>query len=144
MPRRQHQPQAAKPGKVRQKRAREGLGQKYFGPCARLPDADREEQVRHVVLGDLRSTDTTCDNTTTLRDLDDGDLQGLGPFTTANGHCTVPDPATNSIVENKPPVVPIVNLLLGFRINLGEKMNINIEGGFRDVFFAGTGVTFVF
>jgi hypothetical protein len=43
-----------------------------------------------------------------------------------------------------PPVVPIVNVQLGFRIRIVDKLSLNLEGGFRDVFFAGAGIDYFF
>jgi hypothetical protein len=59
-----------------------------------------------------------------------------------NMTCT---PTANSVTnDSKPPVVPIVNVLVGSRIKATEEISINVELGFRDVFFVGVGSDYVF
>jgi hypothetical protein len=45
---------------------------------------------------------------------------------------------------SKPPVVPIVNLLIGLRINIVDKLSVNAEFGFRDMLYAGVGLGYFF
>jgi hypothetical protein len=46
--------------------------------------------------------------------------------------------------DSKPPVVPIVNVLVGSRVKVTDEIAINVELGFRDVFFFGVGSDYVF
>lgn len=46
--------------------------------------------------------------------------------------------------DNKPPVVPIVNLLLGAVFHVHPKARVRVEGGFRDAFFLGVGSEYAF
>jgi hypothetical protein len=46
--------------------------------------------------------------------------------------------------DDVPPVVPIVSLLLGVKFQVTENIGINVETGFRDVFFLGAGTDWIF
>jgi hypothetical protein len=81
-----------------------------------------------LVLGEIYTTDTSCPAGTTVDDLDDPN------------HC--PQMGSRMAEDDVPPVVPIVNVLLGARIKLIDKLTLNIEGGFRDVFFVGAGLDY--
>lgn len=82
-----------------------------------------------VVLGEVEQHDRVCPSETSLGDLDD-------------------PKACRDIMQVKnadiPPVVPIVNLLVGARFQLHDQISLNIEGGFRDMFFFGGGVNYLF
>jgi hypothetical protein len=83
-----------------------------------------------IPLGEIKSIDTVCPSTTTLSDLDNPN------------HCTQ---TAMFDLKQYPPVVPIVNLLLGFRFNLGDKFSLNIEGGWRlPSFYIGGGFGYFF
>jgi hypothetical protein len=82
-----------------------------------------------VVLGGFTQTDTTCNNTTTIDDLDNPNA------------CTLTGTPEDG---DPPPVVPIVNLLLGLRFKIADQLGVNIEAGFRDVFFVGGGIGYFF
>jgi hypothetical protein len=89
-----------------------------------------------LVLGDIYSTDTDC---------------GRGPKA---GHVTLSDldsastcpiiPGATREKKDVPPVVPVVNLLVGTRIKATDNIVINVELGFRNMFFAGLGVEYIF
>jgi hypothetical protein len=81
------------------------------------------------LLGNIVKTKTTCSSTTTVDQLDDPNV------------CMQSATSRNA---DKPPVVPIVNLLLGLRIKLVEQLSANVEIGFRDVFFGGLSVGYFF
>ncbi|RMH45003.1 MAG: hypothetical protein D6689_01060 [Deltaproteobacteria bacterium] len=81
-----------------------------------------------AVLGDVIQTDTRC----TVQ----GDINSCSPD--PNGE------QVNEKSEDVPPAVPIVNLLLGARIDVAPQLSLNIETGFRDVFYAGLGTTYMF
>jgi hypothetical protein len=82
-----------------------------------------------LVLGEVLQYDTLCPPGTTPGDLDNpGHCGQLGTYEEAD----------------VPPVVPIVNVLLGFRLKLADALSINLEGGFRDVFFRGAGTEYFF
>jgi hypothetical protein len=83
------------------------------------------------VLGDIYQTDTVCPPGTTVGDLDDPN------------HCTTV-PGTRVASDDVPPVVPIVNVLLGARFMLAEGLSLNVEGGFRDVFYLGVSSNYLF
>jgi hypothetical protein len=84
-----------------------------------------------LVTGTIYQTDTVCPPGTTASDLDD------------ENHCAR---VTGTRAENEsvPPVLPVVNVLLGFRFLLADQISINVEGGFRDCFFFGAGANYVF
>jgi hypothetical protein len=81
------------------------------------------------VLGDVLQTDYIC-------------LSGQLDDPT---QCT-PQPGGKNRVpsEDVPPVVPIINFLLGARFNVSEQISLNVEGGFRDVFYLGVGTNYIF
>lgn len=80
-----------------------------------------------AVLGDVLQTDLNCPN------LDD--------FNT----CVVdPTGDQNEPSEDVPPVVPIVNVLLGARFDVLPNLSVNVETGFRNLFYAGLGATYFF
>lgn len=82
-----------------------------------------------VVLGEVEQHDRQCNAGTSLGDLDD-------------------PKACRDLMQVKnadiPPIVPIVNLLVGARVKLHEQLSLNIEGGFRDMFFFGGGINYLF
>jgi hypothetical protein len=85
------------------------------------------------LLGNIKKTKTTCTKhgaSTTPDQLDDPTECDPQPATTKNA--------------DKPPVVPIVDLLAGLRFKLGDQVSLNLEMGFRDVFFAGGSVGYFF
>ena len=45
---------------------------------------------------------------------------------------------------DKPPVVPVVNFILGFKFKLHRHFNFNVSGGFRNGFVVGGGPEYVF
>ena len=45
---------------------------------------------------------------------------------------------------DKPPVIPMVNFLIGFKFKLHRHFNFNMHGGFRDGFVFGGGPEYVF
>lgn len=85
-----------------------------------------------LVLGSLYQTDTACPAGTTVDDLDDPN------------QCPVAPGAARVKSDDVPPVVPIVNVQLGARIKLAPQLTINIETGFRNMFFLGLGTDYVF
>jgi hypothetical protein len=84
-----------------------------------------------LVLGDIYQTDTMCPAGTTVDDLDNID------------QCPVAVGATRDKAD-VPPVVPIVNILAGFRFKASDQVSINLEAGFRNMFFFGLGSDYVF
>jgi hypothetical protein len=84
-----------------------------------------------LVLGKVYQTDTMCPAGTTLDDLDNVD------------QCPIATGATRDEAD-VPPVVPIVNLLVGFRVKVNEQVYLNIDGGFRNMFFFGVGTNYMF
>ena len=46
--------------------------------------------------------------------------------------------------EDKPPVMVVVNFILGFKFKLHRHFNFNVSGGFRDGFIVGGGPEYVF
>jgi hypothetical protein len=46
--------------------------------------------------------------------------------------------------QDKPPVMVVVNFIIGFKIKLHRHFNVNISGGFRDGFVFGGGPEYVF
>ncbi len=81
-----------------------------------------------AVLGDVVQTDTTCsvqgDINSCVKDL--------------NGE------QVNEKSDDVPPVVPLVNVLIGTRIELAPQLTVNVEAGFRDLFYFGVGTTYLF
>jgi len=82
-----------------------------------------------AVLGSIYQTDTNCSV--------QGDINSCTPITGGGGDIHVKN-------EDVPPVVPIVNVLIGTRIEVAPQLTLNIEGGFRDVFYLGAGTTYLF
>ena len=85
-----------------------------------------------IILGDVLQTDTTC-------------LDGTTP-STIQGRCT---PVTsggqiNEPNDDVPPVVPIVEFTVGGRFDVIENLSINVEAGFRDLFFTGISAHYFF
>lgn len=85
-----------------------------------------------IVLGDVLQETAECPSGPPISELDD-------PNTTLCTHDGVP-----VVSADVPPAVPIVNILLGLRIKITEEINLNIEGGFRDMLFLGGGVNYFF
>lgn len=83
------------------------------------------------LIGEIQKQKAPCGSTTTVDQLDDPNTCMVAPGTLVRK-------------ADYPPVVPIVNLLLGFRIKLRDEISLNIEGGFRDVFFVGGGIGYFF
>jgi hypothetical protein len=83
-----------------------------------------------AVLGELDKTHTSCGGGTTVGQLDNPNA------------CMQTGGAIKS--TDVPPVVPIVNVQLGARIKINKQLSVNVEMGFRDVFFAGLGTDYVF
>ncbi len=82
------------------------------------------------VLGELDKTHTQCGGGTTVGQLDDPNA------------CTKVGGMIKS--GDVPPVVPIVNVQLGARIKVNKQLGVNLEAGFRDVFFFGLGTDYIF
>lgn len=84
-----------------------------------------------VPLGSFTQQDTVCSSNTTVDDLDDPNA------------CT---PVPGKIEDGDlPPIVPIVNVLLGARFKLVDQLSLQIEGGWRfPSFFIGGGVGYFF
>jgi hypothetical protein len=83
-------------------------------------------------LGGLTHQDTLCSSDTTVDDLDDPNA------------CTPIVGATREEADI-PPVVPIVNVLLGVRFRVVDQVSLQIEGGWRfPSFFIGGGVGYFF
>ena len=80
------------------------------------------------VFGDIYQADASCTGP---------DLSAGSPTCT---HVMGLGPKSNDV----PPVVPIVNVLLGTRIKVNDQINVNVEGGFRDVFYLGVGSDYIF
>lgn len=78
------------------------------------------------VLGEIYQTDTNC---AVMGDIDS---------------CTMDPTAPREKQEDVPPVVPIVNVLLGGRFNVVEQLSLDFELGFRDLFYVGVGSTYFF
>jgi hypothetical protein len=84
-----------------------------------------------VPLNGWTNSDTICDSTTTIDDLDD-----------PNACAPVPGSAEDG---DLPPVMPVVNLLAGLRFRVVDELTINIEGGWRmPAFFLGAGLGYFF
>ena len=47
-------------------------------------------------------------------------------------------------LKDVPPVLPVINFLIGFRVKLVRHFNVNVTGGFRNGFFIGGGPEYVF
>jgi len=74
----------------------------------------------------------------------------LCPGVTSNDDLDNPDACNGDIIEARhesedvPPVVPIINVLLGARFAISEDISLNVETGFRDVFYLGMGADYFF
>lgn len=82
-----------------------------------------------LVLGDVKQYDVVCPPGTTVDQLDD-ESQCAGRVFDKNA--------------DVPPVVPIVNVVLGFRFKVNEQLTVNLDGGFRNVFYFGLGTDYIF
>lgn len=80
-----------------------------------------------VILGDLIRTDAVCPGV------------GVG-VEVSDRNCTHPGPGRPD--EDIPPAVPIINALIGLRFQLSEEIALNVEAGFRDLFFFGLGASY--
>jgi hypothetical protein len=84
-----------------------------------------------IPLGGWENTDTMCDSTTMIDDLDDPNQCQPIPGTTEEG--------------SPPPVMPVVNLLAGLRFKIVDQLSINVEAGWRmPAFFVGGGIGYFF
>jgi hypothetical protein len=88
-----------------------------------------------IVTGAMYKTKMKCATGTTLGDLDDPNACG--------------DPKTNFVTpeeksDDVPPVVPIINALFGARFLVSDNLAVNVETGFRDVFYLGMGADWIF
>jgi len=84
------------------------------------------------LLGDLKSQKSMCSANTQTDDLDDPNTP----------QCTlIPGSEFN---RSKPPVVPIVHLLVGIRFKLIDQISLNVEFGIRDIPFVGANVGYFF
>jgi hypothetical protein len=82
------------------------------------------------LLGDIKKQKGSCPSSTTPDQLD-------------NPHAC--DPVSPTVrLADKPPVVPIVNLLVGLRFKIVNELSANVEIGFRDVFFSGVSLGYFF
>jgi hypothetical protein len=84
-----------------------------------------------IVTGSIYQTKRACPAGTTIDDLDD-----------PNACSDVIEARKES--EDVPPVVPIINALLGARFLISENLSLNVETGFRDVFYLGMGTDYIF
>ena len=88
-----------------------------------------------IVTGAMYKTKMKCPAGTTNGDLDDPNACG--------------DPKTNFVTpeaksEDVPPVVPIINALIGARFLISDNLAVNVETGFRDLFYLGMGADWIF
>jgi hypothetical protein len=83
-----------------------------------------------VPLQNATQTDTSCPASTTNDDLDN-------PM-----HCAR-EPST-TVDADVPPVLPVIQFMVGFRFKVMDKLSFNIEGGLRDVLSAGVGIDYFF
>ncbi|MBI4510473.1 MAG: hypothetical protein HY698_12620 [Deltaproteobacteria bacterium] len=84
------------------------------------------------VLGDVVQADTVCNPGTSADDLDDPKA------------CPVDPRALPEKSDDVPPVVPIVNVLVGMRFKVTDRIFVNLEGGFRNMFYGGIGTNYMF
>jgi hypothetical protein len=90
-----------------------------------------------IVTGALYKTKMRCPAGTTNDDLDDPNA------------CGDPNVGANQVEPEKksddvPPVVPIINALIGARFLISDNLAVNVETGFRDVFYLGMGADWIF
>jgi hypothetical protein len=84
-----------------------------------------------VPINGWTNQDTTCDSSTTIDDLDDPNACTKVPGAIEEG--------------NPPPVMPVVNLLVGLRFKIVDELSLNIEAGYRlPSFFVGGGLGYFF
>jgi hypothetical protein len=82
-----------------------------------------------LMTGKMDVTKTTsCPAGTTLDDLDN------------SGVCT--RAPTTEEEDDVPPVLPILNFLVGTRFMLADNIAFNVETGFRDIFYLGAGFSY--
>jgi hypothetical protein len=81
-----------------------------------------------AVLGDIFQTDTAC--------VPGGGIESCMPDPSA--------PQQHDKAENVPPVVPLVNVLVGLRTEIQPRWYVNLEGGFRNLFYVGLGTAYLF
>ena len=85
-----------------------------------------------LVSGDVLKADAICDPGTEVLDLDD--------VNTSKCHKLAQPTAANSL----PPILPVVNVMLGLRIRVADRIWVNVEGGFKDMLYAGIGSNYMF
>jgi hypothetical protein len=81
-----------------------------------------------IMTGKMYLTETRCPPGTTLEDLD--------------SVSSCPTSGAREEEEDVPPVLPIINLLVGARFMLADNISFNVETGFRDVFYLGAGFAY--
>jgi hypothetical protein len=90
-----------------------------------------------IVTGAIYQTKMRCQPGTTVSDLDDPNACG-DPTVGANQV----EPEKKS--DDVPPVVPIINALIGARFLISDNLAVNVETGFRDLFYLGMGADWIF
>lgn len=81
-----------------------------------------------VPTGELLRTDTQC----------------TGSETSTCSPIAGPDEGRYREAEDLPPVVPVVNALIGVQYRPADWLSLNVEGGIRSVIYAGTSVSAFF
>lgn len=90
-----------------------------------------------IVTGAMYKTKMRCQPGTTNSSLDDPNACG-DPTVPANQ--VSPEEKSSDV----PPVVPIINALIGARFLISDNLAVNVEGGFRDLFYLGMGADWIF
>jgi hypothetical protein len=90
-----------------------------------------------IVTGAIYQTKMRCQPGTTVSDLDDPNA------------CGDHNVGANQVEAEKkssdvPPVVPIIIALFGARFLISDNLAVNVETGFRDVFYLGMGADWIF
>ena len=96
-----------------------------------------------VVLGGADQVDMKCDGDTKVSDLDNAqtwsEFQGSTDASHGSYKCWKYPPAEGGVAKDMsiPPVVPILDVILGVRVHIANGAYLDLEGGFRDMFFLG-------
>ena len=90
-----------------------------------------------IVTGAIYQTKMACPTTVSNDNLDDPNACG---DPTNPGAQIEPEKKSDDV----PPVVPIISALFGARFLISDNLAVNVDAGFRDVFYLGMGADWIF
>jgi len=91
-----------------------------------------------ILTGKIIEWEPGEDETSAEQDNTEPDCGPTEPAYTRKDHCADDGPM------QLPPVLPIIDILVGMRFHIADRATIRIEGGFHDMFYVGSSVGVVF